>query len=53
MANKILELIPTMQSVELVSDNLKVKKKGIVKQGVKNIVGVNLIKINSDLIGSL
>ena len=54
----IANLIPTMQGVALVSENLKVlgKKnstKDISELGVKNIVGVNLIKINADLIGGL
>jgi len=45
----ILKLIPTMQSTALLSDNVKFTKKkkssvDFIGQGVKNIVGVNLIK---------
>jgi len=54
----IANLIPTIQSIQLVDENLKtVKKKAktedLVKTGVKNIVGINLIKIQSDLISLL
>jgi len=57
----IAQLIPTIQAAHLVGENLKeVKKKktktkteDILKLGVKNIVGVSLIKINADLIGKL
>jgi len=55
----IANLIPTMQSVALVSHNLKaVKKKkttakDMVDLGVTNIVGTSMIKINADLIGEL
>ncbi len=44
----LLKIIPTLQSASLVSDNLdffkKGKKKSLVKRGVKNIVGISLIK---------
>ena len=52
----IANLIPTMQSIALVSENLKYTKKkksdtmDITKMGVKNIVGVNLIKATADII---
>lgn len=55
----IANLIPTIQSVSLVSENIKVlgkKKSGtkdIINLGIKNIVGTSLIKINADLIGGL
>jgi len=55
----IANLIPTIQSVSLVSENLKMldKKKtstkDIVGLGIKNIVGTSLIKVNADLIGGL
>lgn len=57
----IAGLIPTIQSASLVSSNLKTikKKKGnlkvedMTKLAVKNIVGTNLIKLESDIIGSL
>ena len=48
MAN-ILKLIPTLQSVAIMSDNLEFAKKkkhkstDFVKQGVKNLVGVSLV----------
>ncbi len=47
VASSILSLIPTMQSMALLADNVKgIKKKKFkpVKQGVKNIVGINLIR---------
>jgi hypothetical protein len=52
----LLKLTPTMMSIALLNDNLEFsqkKKKNFVKQGVKNIVGVNLIKVTSDYAGSL
>lgn len=56
---KIAQIIPTMQSISLVKENLKqVKKKktttkDMLKLGTKNIVGTSLIKVNADLIGEL
>jgi hypothetical protein len=47
MVNDLLKLTPTMMSLALAEDNYsfsKRKKKDFVKQGIKNIVGVNLIK---------
>jgi len=55
----IANLIPTMQSLALVSHNLKVVKKkkkttkDMVELGVGNIVGTSMIKINADLIAGL
>ena len=56
----IAGLIPTMSSVALVSDNLKtvskkkpLKTKDMVNMGVKNIVGVEMIKLQSQLVGGL
>lgn len=52
----ILKLVPTMQSTALVSDNLKFvdKKKKTTKdfigQGVKNIIGANLISETANFI---
>lgn len=54
-------VIPTVQAAQLAGSNVddfrKFKKKktghGIVKSGVKNIVGINLIKTEADLIASL
>jgi hypothetical protein len=55
---EIANLIPTIQSASLVSENIKSlgkknKTKDIVNLGIKNIIGTSLIKINADLIGSL
>lgn len=55
----IASIIPSLQSIALVNENLKqVKKKkttskDMIDLGMKNIVGSSLIKINSDIIGSL
>jgi hypothetical protein len=49
--DKLLQLIPTMQSVSLLSSNyssLKKKKKNLLKQGVENIVGLNFIKATAE-----
>lgn len=55
---KIAELIPTMQSLSLVNENIKQSKKknttkSMIKLGTKNILGTSLIKVNTDLIGGL
>jgi len=45
------KLIPTMQSLALLGDNysyVKKKKKNVLKQGVKNIVGLSLIKATAE-----
>jgi len=53
---QIMGLIPTVQSMALVGENIRVAKKkkvdamDLVKLGTKNIVGVGLIKAESDLI---
>jgi len=51
----IANLIPTMQSAALLSHNIpqKGKKQNLVKLGVTNIVGVNLIRETAKLTGSL
>lgn len=53
----ILNLIPTIQSASLVSENIKVAKKpktkDMVDLGLKNIIGVNIIKVESGLIAGL
>lgn len=52
----IANLIPTMQSIALVSENIKETKKkkidvkDITKLGVKNIVGLSLIKETASII---
>jgi len=60
MSYKVIAgMIPTMQSLALVSHNLKVVKKkkqttkDMVELGVGNVVGVSMIKINADLISTL
>lgn len=57
MATKdIMNLIPTVQAAALLNENVKVstkkklKTKEIVGLGVKNLVGVGLIKAEADLI---
>ena len=55
----ILGLANTMQSLNLISHNLKVVKKkkqttkDMVELGVGNIVGVEMIGLNADLISTL
>lgn len=51
MANNILKLVPILQSSALVSDNFKFvkkKKKSFLKQGVKNVIALELIKETSN-----
>lgn len=55
---QIANLIPMAHGVALVRENLKaskkeVKPKDMMKLGVKNIIGVSLIKMESDLISGL
>lgn len=47
----ILKVIPTLQAVSLVKR--KRKKKKLVGEAVKDIVGINLIQAESDFIGSI
>lgn len=53
---QIIGLIPTVQAATLVNENTKVLKKKKIKTkdmvglGLKNIVGVELIKVESNLI---
>lgn len=55
----IMGLVPTLHATSLVGENLKVVKKkkvetgDLMKLGVKNIVGIELIKLESGLIGGL
>ncbi len=55
----ISSLIPTLTAVALTSENIKVVKKkkkttkDIVGLGMKNILGIGIIKLESDLISSL
>ena len=58
-AKNIAGLIPTMQSIALVSENVRVAKKkkvstkDMVGLGMTNIVGTSMIKINADLIAGM
>jgi len=50
----IAKLIPTIQAASLLEDNVKKKKKkSLVKQSVKNIVGVSLIQSTAKITNSL
>lgn len=55
----IMNLVPTMHSMALVGENMKVvnkKKKSskdLIGLGMKNLVGATLIKSEADLIGLL
>lgn len=54
MADGLLGLIPTMQGIALLESNFpkkKKKRKGIVKQGIENIVGITLIGETAKFIG--
>ena len=52
----ILNLIPTSHAVSLVNENIKKSKeptKDMINLGMKNIVGINLIKVESGLIAGI
>ena len=55
----ITSLIPTMSAVALVSENIQVAKKkkktteDIMKLGITNIIGTNLIKTQAQLLSGL
>ena len=55
----ILGLIPTIQAAALAGENVRVAKKkkvdtkDLVGLGVKNIVGIEVIKLESSLIAGL
>lgn len=53
----IIKTVPTIQSISLLKDNIKYlkkkKKKNIVKQSMRNIVGINLIKTQADIAGTI
>ena len=59
MIQNIMNLIPTMQSVALLSENVRVAKKkkvstkDLVGLGATNIVGIEFIKLESGLIAGL
>lgn len=59
MIKDIINLVPIVQSASLLNENTKilnkkkVNSKDMLKLGVTNIVGVGLIKVESDLIGDL
>jgi len=45
MATRLQRLIPTIQSIKIVEENLKKrKKKNIIEQGTSNILGVVITK---------
>ena len=52
---KILDLVPMMQSVSILEDNIDFsekkhkKSKDFVKQGAKNILGISLVGVSSKL----
>ena len=56
---QIMNLIPTLQAAALVGENVRVAKKKEVKTkdliglGAKNIVGIEIIKLESSLIAGL
>ena len=56
MTKDILKLIPVIQSASVLEDNIEFtekkskKSKDFIKQGVKNVVGISLIKTTSNLI---
>ena len=52
----IMEIVPTMEAVRLVDYNIKAAKKpkkNMMDIGFTNIVGISLIKAESDMIASL
>ena len=50
----ILKIVPTLQAAKLVGELSKKKKKpSLVKDATKILVGVPLIKLESDLIAGL
>jgi len=59
VSKQILNLIPTVQAAALVGENVRVAKKKKVDSkdfiglGVKNIVGIEVIKLESGLIAGL
>lgn len=51
-SKELLKLVPTLQSLDLVSRNFKKKKKkNLIEQGTENIVGTEFIKTEADLVG--
>ncbi len=56
---QIASLIPTIQAAALVGENVRVAKKkkvgtkDLIGLGVKNIVGIEVIKLESGLIAGL
>lgn len=57
-AKKILQLVPTLQSMAILSENVKLSKKkkatakDFVGTGVKSIIGIEMAKITADTIES-
>lgn len=55
-AKEIAQMIPSLQAIALVDENIKEtkkKKKDLVGLGVKNIVGTSLIRANAQIINDL
>ena len=55
---QIARLIPTMSALALAGENIKLAKKkkttkDILETGMKNIVGVNMLKIQAGFIESI
>jgi hypothetical protein len=53
-AKEILKIIPTLQAAQILNENIKESKKKkpkFVKTGVKSIIGIEMTKLSSDIIG--
>ena len=57
--NAILGLVPTMQSIAIASENVRLLKKknknvgDFIGTGVKSIVGIGLMKDTANIIGGI
>jgi len=55
----IMRIVPSMQSIALAGENIrlikkkKIKTKDIVSTGMKNIIGVEFIRLQSQFYGSI
>jgi hypothetical protein len=55
-AKDILKIIPTIQASQILNENIKESKKKkpkLLKTGVKNIIGIEMVKMNADFIGGM
>ncbi len=56
-AGNILKIVPTLQAISVMDENLKLvekkkkKSKDFIGTGVKNIIGIEFTKISSQLTG--